>query len=436
MGKARLGPAFWKFRGAQALSIVGDQIGLLSLSWYMLDRSGTTAALTAVLSWSLLFLVGTSLLLGPITDSRRKRNVLIAGDIANVISWAWIGALIAAGAQEIAIFLPGLALSALGTSLSGSGRRAMLKLIVSPELFQKAQQRSQAVFSSAGIVGPLVGGVIVTATGPFMGTVANVTSFAVSVFLLSRIRTNEERPQGTLTLREYLASTFDGFSRTLRNPALATVGLLLVVIAMLNAPIQALVASWVRHTMLMEPYHVGLMDGAFSVGMIATSFAVGAVMSRISLSRATVLRLSWLGLGVSLLVIGNAPFYAIGVLGIMLHGCSMAFAQTIVGERVGLLIPFSHVARISMVFSATQSLGSALSTRVAGLVADGSGPSIALSLFGIGFIVVSMLFGVSRVLVDITEKEPAELEGYVRFSGKHGSSRVRTHESESARSDD
>lgn len=63
-----LGRDFWMFRFGQLASLLGDGCGMIALSWWVLDKTGSAASISVVLAPAMVVRVVLLPFMGPLAD--------------------------------------------------------------------------------------------------------------------------------------------------------------------------------------------------------------------------------------------------------------------------------------------------------------------------------------------------------------------------------
>ncbi len=198
--RLRLGPV-WQSRDfrlfwlGQSVSFVGSEVSALALPLTAVVVLGATPAqmglLVAVQNAPFL-LVG--LLAGVWVDRFRRRPILIAADVVDAIALASIPLAVLAGWLRFEQLL--LVAFVTGTSLviSSVAFQSFMPSLVRRERLVDANAALEVSASTAGIVGPGIGGVLVQLVTAPIAIAVDALSFLFSALVLLMVRTPERRP--------------------------------------------------------------------------------------------------------------------------------------------------------------------------------------------------------------------------------------------------
>jgi len=144
------------------VSLLGDGIYLVAIAWQVYDLENDPVALSLV---GLAFTGGMVAFL-LISDRVERRRVLIGADLVRAAVLLTIGALSLAGTLEVWHLVGLVALFGAGEAFFGPAFGALVPDVVATEHLVQANSLDQLVRqSSARLVGPALGGLIVALAG-------------------------------------------------------------------------------------------------------------------------------------------------------------------------------------------------------------------------------------------------------------------------------
>ena len=272
--------ALW---AAQLLSVAGDQLARVALTWLVYDRtrSALLAAVTFVASIVPAFVGG--LVLSGLGDRFPRRRVMIACDLIRA-------------ALVVVMALPGMPVAALVallfivTMVSApftSARAAVYPDILAGDRYVLGTAITLTTYQFAQVVGFAVGGTIVGLFGVRTSLIADAVTFAASAIIVRAwVRA---RPSAWVTSRGKLTAVsglLAGARLVATNPALRTPMLLGWLAAFYDVP-EGVAAPLARL----------LGGGSATVGLLLASSALGSVLGSVAFSRLVdpPARLRWMG---------------------------------------------------------------------------------------------------------------------------------------------
>jgi predicted MFS family arabinose efflux permease len=174
--------------GAQAVSVIGDRLVPIALAFAVLELGGSPSEVGLVLAARTLPLVASLLIGGVVADRLSRRSVMVAADLARVLTQGTLAALLIAGGASIGLIALLAGLGGAATGFFNPASTGLLPAVVEPGRLQEANGLRATAMAAGEIAGPLIGGVLVAAAGPGWALAVDAASFAVSAALLVRLR--------------------------------------------------------------------------------------------------------------------------------------------------------------------------------------------------------------------------------------------------------
>ena len=191
--------------GASLVSLLGDGVVLVALSFAVLDLTGSATDLGLVLASKTVALAAALLAGGVVADRFGRRRVMVAADLVRLAAQSLIGALLVTGKATIIEIAVSQALLGAATGFFNPASSGLLPLVAGERLQQANALRGMAM-ASGSIAGPAIAGVLVVTTSPGIALLIDAASYAASALLLARVPPHDlprEIPSRFLTdLRE------------------------------------------------------------------------------------------------------------------------------------------------------------------------------------------------------------------------------------------
>jgi MFS family permease len=341
----RPGP-FRRYIIGSAISDTGTWMQVMTQGWVMTTLTTSAFMLGLVNLCAGLPMLALTMVGGAAADKFDKRKILLITQYVQIALAISIGLLIWSGRIQIWHIFVFAAILGISNSFEMPTLSALVPELVKREEIQSAISIDRSVFHGSRVVGPAVGGYLVSVFGMASAFFANALSF---VALIIAILSLPPRLKGSTEEEEKRASGIkDGFRYVAKDkPSLAMV-MLIATQAVCIFPIIT----------VMMPLYVKLVLGlgADKLGTLMGASAVGAVVGSLFLIRLPREKRIWLmmicAIAVTFVVIGlsRAPsFYvAMGLLIVNSLGMATNFglASTIVQERA----PDYLRGRVSAVF--------------------------------------------------------------------------------------
>jgi MFS family permease len=394
---------------AMTVSLLGDGIYLVAIAWQVYDLENDPVALSLV---GLAFTGGMVAFLltgGIISDRVERRRVLIGADLVRAGVLLTIGALSLAGTLEVWHLVGLVALFGAGEAFFGPAFGALVPDVVATEHLVQANSLDQLVRqSSARLVGPALGGLIVALAGTGGAFLIDAGTFLFSAACIWALRVRSlPAPEAERSLRRELREG----TRFVRDQAWLWSTLVAASLAILFflGPLEVLLPYVVRNE---------LHAGPGSYGAIMAAAGVGAVVASLALSQRGLPRKRYLTLMYIVWSVGTLPLvgYAIGtavwqlMLFAIFFGACITAGSVVWGTLMQARVPPELRGRVHSL-DWFVSIGLApLSFALTGPVSNAIGVQATLILAGVvPMVATAALFFVARLRRD-EERNPLPID--------------------------
>lgn len=302
-------PEFRALFSAATISMFGDGVAVLAVTFAVLDFGHSATALGLVLGARTMCMAGCLLVGGAVGDRMSRVRIMILADGIRFLAQGAVGMLIIAHAGNLAVILVAQALVGGATGFFNPASSAILPAVAGQWL-QQANSLKGLVNSVGIVAGPAVAGILVVTAGPGVALIVDAVSYGLSAVLLARLRIPSPRQVEALT---FIGDLVNGFT-AVRTRSWLWRGL--IAFAVINAAYAALpvLGSVEAKTRLGGPGAWALLLAAQGVGSIAAA----STLLRIQPSRPLRLATSWGVLAavplLALAVFGELPVIAIAML--------------------------------------------------------------------------------------------------------------------------
>ncbi len=296
-------PQFRRMVSAQFVSELGDGITTVALPLYVYARTGSPLATSLTFMAELLAGVVLGVVGGVLADAFDRRKVLIASYLARA---ALLVAAVAAGPLWLAIVLGVLARA--GGQLDNPSFDAMVPEHADGDLQQVLALR-RFVQAISYTIGPAVGALAVTLTGPRRALLLNAATFVLALLMLATVRgldrslASRRATNDGQGLRERLDSMLEGVRVLLGPPMVRRLILYWTVVMATVAIVMAAAIVWFEEDLGVADAWYGLSIAAYGVGSTAGLAWAGSRTFRLPLT---------------VILIISAPIYAVSsVIGVV-----------------------------------------------------------------------------------------------------------------------
>ena len=279
LGLLRRSPSFGLLFVATAGSSFGTYLAAIVLTVDVFDRTGSGVWVAALLIADFLPIVVIGLLLGPLVDRLSRRKLMVASDVVRV------GVFAALPFVDDPAAIVGLAgIAGIATGFFRPAVYAGLPNLVPDEELTNANSLLQTIETVAWMVGPIVGGLMVTAWSPSVPYALNAVTFLVSAFLVSRISDRELRSEESLT-RGHWRDVADGIRLVLTSAPLRTVLVVWNVVLLGSAAINVAEVVFAKDTLGAGNVGFGVLVAASGVGLAIGSYLAAPSLGTLGLRR-------------------------------------------------------------------------------------------------------------------------------------------------------
>lgn len=258
------------------MSLSGAWLLRTAQAWLVLDLTGSPAALGAVAVAQGLPVTVIALFAGVAIDRWGARRLTLAAQLANSISTALMAFLVLSGQVQYWEVLAFAATLGIAAALEVPSRSTIVGDLVEPKLLGEGLAMFASVNSAARILGPGVGGVIISQFGSGLCFVLTSLGYLCSLIALLLLRTDRLYPR-TLARREpVLSQLVGGLKHAFSTPTLAFT-------MILSAFIGTFAYNWGTTLPLFARY--ALEGGADALGVLNMAMGVGATVGGVLLAR-------------------------------------------------------------------------------------------------------------------------------------------------------
>jgi transmembrane secretion effector len=377
-----------------AISMVGDGVYVVAIAWQVYEISNRPSALALVgVAWSLPQVL-LMLLSGALADRFNRRRLMIAGDLIRCAAIATIGTLYIAGRLTIPLVIGLVVVYGVGQAIFQPSFSAIVPTIVPGDLLVEANSLAQFVRPfSMMLLGPLIGGLLIAASGAGWAFVFDGGTFLFSALMILLMRTRPE-PRDADSGQQLMSEVAEGLRYVIAHRwlILAMVGATVSLLATWG-PWETLVPYVIKNELHGGPTALGLVFGAGGLGSVAAALFFG---QRGTLPRrpVTALYLAW-----AIAMFGTAGFGLVtGVWQAMIVALATEACITILiviwYTLVQRLVPNDLLGRVTSLDWMISIAGVPLSFAIVGPAASAIGARMTLVLAGIlgGGITLAVMF--------------------------------------------
>jgi len=209
----------------QAVSLSGNWMQILALSWLVLQLTGSGTALGLVVALQFLPILLFGAWGGVIADRYNKRTLLYLTQAAFAVLALTLGILVATNLVQLwMVYLIAVAIG-LVNAVDNPARQTFVVEMVQKEQLPNAVTLNATQLNAARIVGPAIAGLLIATIGIAWCFIINGISFIGVIIALLLMRTSELH-----SVRDKTAGLLKGFRYILSTPILWTTLLMVAIV--------------------------------------------------------------------------------------------------------------------------------------------------------------------------------------------------------------
>jgi MFS family permease len=182
-------PAYRRLLGAEWVSLMGDFALIAVIPFVVKEQLGGSDLLVALVFGAEYLTLAAFVLVGGVAGDRfQRRTTMIGADLARFAALLLCGvALVANGASVWLLIAANLVLG-VGSGFFGPALMGMVKQTVPDDTLQEANALRGIALATATMIGPALGGLVLTASNAGTAYIADALTFLLSAWLLSGLR--------------------------------------------------------------------------------------------------------------------------------------------------------------------------------------------------------------------------------------------------------
>jgi MFS family permease len=255
-------------------SLLGTWLATIALTVEIYDRTHSGAWVSALLIAIFVPSVFVGLVVGPLLDRLERRSLMVAADAMRALVF------VALPFVHGSVWIVALAgVSGLGNAVFRPAVNAGLPNLLDERELEKGNALFQTVENVAWAAGPLIGGVIVAASGTHVAYWINAASFIFSALVIRMIPAGKLQSAAAIS-RGHLRDLADGFAVARRSRALQTVIIAWSIAMVGSACVDVGEIVLAKDSFNAGDFGFGLLFGAGGLGLAIGSFAGGMLAER------------------------------------------------------------------------------------------------------------------------------------------------------------
>jgi DHA3 family macrolide efflux protein-like MFS transporter len=372
------------------VSQAGDKFYMLALSFMVLETTGSVSKMGIALFAGMLPLVTTGLFAGVVVDRVNRKKIIIITDILRGIIVSFVSLLYAHGSLTFGMILLSQVLLGINSAFFNPAIPSVIPMIVEEEDLSKANAKTQFVSGFSNIIGPSIGGILVSLHGYFIVFVLNAFSYFASALFecFLKIPSVKANPQERLSI-----AFKEGYRYIYSDQKLLIILFMVFIVHFFVGSIEVAI-----------PVIANLLPGrgAANMGYIQTTFGAGAVLMALFLSYISIsgresfmLFMAVAFIGLYLFFIGLAgltvSYLLIFLILFLLFSASIILAGTSFQSLIQKNTDAEMTGRVFGVVSSVGNFSIPFAMLVYGFLLDSFNSYILLSISGLMTILVTAI---------------------------------------------
>ena len=311
---------FRRYFVGQVISNVGTWLQALAVTWLVLDLTGRSDRLGVVVALQFLPLLILGAPAGVLADRVDNRRLLLITSAVSAALALAFGLVVSGGTEDLRVIYGLTFLSGLVLAVERPAMQALLFQLVGHDDLPSAVATNSTIASVSRLIGPALGGAMISITGVASCFYANAVSYVAVFVALASITRSQlvPRPKGSRARGNLRAA----FAHVQHRPDIRRPLIVMAVVGLVALNFQTTFPSMVRF---------GFDRGAGAVGTAMSVSAIGSILGGIYAAGITpnpqrTLSLALVGFSATLVMFAVAPNYpTFVVLGIPLGFASACF---------------------------------------------------------------------------------------------------------------
>jgi MFS family permease len=279
------------------LSGLGDQMGWMALSWFVMERTQSPVAMGGIILAYMLPAVFAGLVAGVLLDRYDRKKLIVVDNIGRGLIFIGLVALLSTEAIPLFFVYALVVFAGILSPLSSAGAQTLLpRLVPNKELLIKANGVMESQWQMVYMLGPAVAGVLIGWIGPANVLILDATSFFLCALCFSRLPkqlvTRQDQTPNTETgagqivpfLRSLWADMRTGYRYLFGRKQMLLLVIFTFLFNMGYGPVEVALPLYANQDLDAGPVGLGMLWSALAVGALLGSLLFTSIRWKISTS--------------------------------------------------------------------------------------------------------------------------------------------------------
>jgi MFS family permease len=274
------------FFSGKLVSLFGSSIYAFTLSLYVLKITGSGLNFAATLVLSTLPAIVVNPFAGVLADRMNRKRLIILMDFLNGALYIVLY-ILSLNSLTLSIIYVSTLITTILTCIFDMSLEAAKPDIVSNERLMSLNSASKIIDSASSILGPMVGGLVFALINIKIVILINGVSFIFSaiseLFMDFNLNTKQSPPAKKIT---FFKDIKEGFNYMILEKGILNLFYVFIILNLfLSLAISVPIPFIINNVLKLKPHYFGIIEGAFSVGMILGAAFVKKAYQKFSYNR-------------------------------------------------------------------------------------------------------------------------------------------------------
>lgn len=381
---------------ASTISVTGNWMEIVLRNWlvYQISGSAFILGLSNLVHW-LPFLV-LSPLAGVFVDRWDKRLIMILAQIVLTLVTFLLGLLTIIGKIEVWHVILLVLIHGIAEAFDNPARQSLISDLVKRETVMNAVSLSSAVYFTARLLGPAIGGLLISTSGIGAGFIINAATFIPYILVLPFIHT-APTAQG-IKQKKVWQSFKEGLEYIFTNKATLAVLVLVGLTSIFSISYMTLLPIFAEEVLFIGPQGLGFLNSAIGLGGILGALFLAYYSVQIR-QKGLFICLAAASFGLFLLLFSFSRLYWFSLLCLTLAGSSNVVFNSGSNATLQTGCPSELRGRIMGVFTMTSLGTNVLGSLIVGSLGEllGAPLGLAISAFMSILVVTGVYFFIPSI---------------------------------------
>lgn len=383
---------------SQTTSQIANAIYLLALPLWVFSLTNSSFFTGVTIFLQTFTMMIFSPLMGVVTDNFNKKNLLIMSDFIR-------GALILLllfvdSSEDIYIVYIVTILSGILNTLFNPARVAFVHSLVKKEVLPKANSLLMLGLSISMIIGPIIGGGVVSALTYKVAFIINSASFFIGALGTSLTNVKLDKDNKLSPKFSVITQIKEGFTAIIKDNKLKTISLFQFIV-FFGTGANSVLFILVLNTNNINSQNIGYFMAAQGLGMAVASLLLPLIKPEKNIVLSITISSIIMGVSVSLFILSSIKYFFLGVIFIIFNGLVTATFNILVQTATQTFSSKEMVGRIASTSQLIMRGGMALSTLIFTAVAEIMNPIIPVIIGGLIIIIGSIILYYNLTKIEV-----------------------------------